>query len=179
MSLYGLVKLYEKMAAKIDFLGWLWKRIYYQDLVEREIEAAGISSRDQVLVIGCGSSPFTMEIIAKKTKALVVGIDNDPRTIKPASRYLLQRGVVSRVEHGEGINYPLEQFAVIIITLGVMHKEKIMGRVLKDMPPKTRLICRNPAWFFERKYMPERLFLDKIGFSATKISAHWRKSMLV
>ncbi len=143
---YKLVKLWEDLAIKISFLRVLY--LYFSKakaVVKREIIASQITSKDRVLVIGCGSFPYTAELIARQTGATVVAIDNDPKVIRKASRYVRQRGLGGvDIQQGDGFNYPLSTFSVIIIVLGVKPKGKIVERVILEAQEETRIIYREP-----------------------------------
>jgi SAM-dependent methyltransferase len=143
---YKLIKLWEDLAIKISFLKALYLHFSKaKAVVAREIAASQITSKDRVLVIGCGSLPYTAELIARQTGATVVAIDNDPNAIRKASRYVRQRGLDGvDIKQGDGFNYPLSTFTVIIIVLGVKPKGKIVERVILEAQEEARIIYREP-----------------------------------
>ena len=56
-----------------------------------EIKIANISSKDKVLHIGCGIFPSETFLIAEKTGAKVVGIDNSKRAVDLARKFIIKK----------------------------------------------------------------------------------------
>ena len=78
-----LYVIFEKICIKFEIISKYYLDLY-QELIDKEIKMAGISSVDTILVVGCGSLPTTSVLIAKKTNAIVKGVDIDPRAINNA-----------------------------------------------------------------------------------------------
>jgi len=100
----------------------------YQELVDKETEMANISSKDLILVIGCGSLPITAVLISMKTKAHVIAIDRDHKAVKDAIKYIKRlhlEGYIE-IEHADGLFYPLNKFDAIFLLYGVTRQEELL-----------------------------------------------------
>lgn len=75
-----------------------------ESCIEREFGSFHITSESKVLLVGSGSFPMTLLLIAKRTGAEVVGIDIDDEAIQ------LGRNVVEKL--GNGLNIRLEKRVV-------------------------------------------------------------------
>ncbi len=153
MFIYNLIKIFERVSSRILFLGLLYKKIH-EGLVIKEIRAALITQKDKVLQIGCGSLPYTAETIANKTGARVTAVDNDSLVVKDASNYIFEKelsGLV-KIEKGDGNDYPVSGFDVIIFSLGVKPRDQILKRVLLEIKGGTRIVFRNPTNIITRVY---------------------------
>jgi protein-L-isoaspartate O-methyltransferase len=151
LILENLVKLFELVASRINFFSTIYFRLFgYR--VFQEVKALRISKNDKVLQIGSGALPYTAEIIAKLTGAKVVAIDNDYLMVVGAREYLKKKGVKNvKVLFGDGVNFPLENFTVIYIALGVYPLEQILKRIIKEGEGK-RVIFRTPIHPLARAY---------------------------
>jgi len=108
---------------------------FYDDMVKNEISLADISKDDEVLHIGCGPIPATSIIIARKTKAHIIGIDNNPASAKHASILISSQDVSDKIQivHADASDYSLENFNLIIVSQGVKPYDKILKRISADM----------------------------------------------
>lgn len=141
MLFENFLKWFELLAAKVDLFSEIYLRVF-GFRVPQEIKCLKISKSDKILQIGCGAIPYTAEIIARMTGAKVVAIDNDPRMVVGAREYLKRRGIKNvEVLFGDGIKFPLENFTVIYISLGVYPLEPILKRIIKEGEGK-RIIFR-------------------------------------
>lgn len=139
----NFIKILETLASDVNFLGNLYFKIFGSRVI-KEIQSAKIGKDDNVLQIGCGAVPYTSEIIARCTGAKVVAIDNDPKIILKARSYIQKKGISNiSIEYGDGIDFPLEKFSVVYISLGVSLLEAIFKRIIKEGKGK-RIIFRVP-----------------------------------
>jgi protein-L-isoaspartate O-methyltransferase len=137
----NLLKWFEIVAARVSLLSEIYVRIFGLR-VPQEISSLKISKCDKVLQIGCGAIPYTAEIIAKITGARVVAIDNDPRMVSMARDYLKRKGVKNvKVLCGDGIKFPLKNFTVIYVSLGVYPLGPILKKIVREGQGK-RVIFR-------------------------------------
>lgn len=138
-----LYVIFEKIAPKFDFISSNYLNMY-QELVDKEIKMAGISSKDQVLVIGGGSLPITAVLIATKTKAHVVAIDKDRRAVTEANKYIKNHHLEKQIEIvcADGKEYLSNEFDVIFLTYGLKKKEDIFNSLLKNSKNNSRIIFR-------------------------------------
>jgi len=133
----------EKIGFKFDVISSNYIKLY-DDIVEKEICMAKISSKDRILVIGCGSLPATTALIAMKTKAEITTIDTDLKAAHEASYFFknlnLERQIT--VEHADGLKYPISKFDVIFVLYGVQQQKEILNYLAENMQDKTKIIFR-------------------------------------
>lgn len=133
----------EKIGLKFDVISSNYIKLY-DDIVEKEICMAKISSKDRILVIGCGSLPATTALIAMKTKAEITTIDIDSRAVHEASYFFknlnLERQIT--VEHADGLKYPINKFDVIFVLYGVQQQKEILNYLAENMQDTTKIIFR-------------------------------------
>ena len=133
----------EKAGLKFKIISSNYIKLY-DDIVEKEINMAKISSTDKILVMGCGSLPATSALLAIKTKANVTAIDINQKSLQGASLYLknLQLNDSIILEHADGQKYPIDTFNVIFILHGVRPQKQILRYVAENMQKKTKIIFR-------------------------------------
>ena len=181
--LYKMVLFFERLCARIKILDDLYK-FFCKNLVEKEIKVTQITSWDRVLHIGCGSLPYTSAIIVKKTGAPVTAIDNDIKAVKDAKKYIHKQNLVLGVDvkQADGLTYSVSEFTVIVVSHGVMPKQKILKNIIQNMKPGARLIYRNPKGFLGRLYNKEKFILSYESCKVEQIELNrtvFRKSILV
>ena len=134
---------YEKISYKFEFLSKDYLELY-DELVEKEVIAANISSKDRVLVIGSGSLPATTVLIVKKTNAKVISIDKDPVAIKNASVYIKKNKLDKKIElkHAEGMDFPTDNFDAIFVLYGINKNSEILTYLSKNIKNDTLVIFR-------------------------------------
>ncbi|MFD0770036.1 nicotianamine synthase family protein [Bacillus sp. CGMCC 1.60114] len=98
MEKYHALKLLSGNAKMTDY----FKNI--ESCIEKEFGSFQITSESKVLLVGSGSFPMTLLLIAKRTGAEVVGIDIDDEAIQ------LGRNVVEKL--GNGLNIRVEKILV-------------------------------------------------------------------
>ena len=137
----NFLKTLEILASNANFVNGFYLKVFSPRVVT-EIRGAQISRDDNVLHIGCGAVPYTPEIIARYTGAKVVAIDNDPKMIIKARSYIQKKRISNvQIRCGEGIDFPLEKFNVIYVSLGVCPLEATLKRIIKEGKGK-RIIFR-------------------------------------
>jgi len=179
---YNLVKILESFFTKTNVLGLLYTR-FYENLVTKEVEEVNTNSNDFVLQIGCGAVPYTAEVIARKTGAKVIAIDNDPKMVKRATAYVARQGIPSNIQikYGDGMNYPLRDFDIIIISLGVRPIAPILKRILSEANDGTRIVFREPQGFIGRSYsnMNDTVLISNAGETIKQGKLTFRKSIKI
>ena len=138
-----LYVIFEKVTVKFDLISSSYLNMY-QELVDKEIKMAGISSKDQVLVVGGGSLPITAVLIAMKKKSHVVVIDKDKKAVKDAVNYIIAHQLEDKVEIvcADANEYPSNNFDVIFLTYGLKKKEDIFNSLAKNFKNNSRIIFR-------------------------------------
>lgn len=156
----------EKIGFKFDVISSNYIKLY-DDIVEKEICMAKISSKDRILVIGCGSLPATTALIAMKTKAEITTIDTDLKAAHEASYFFknlnLERQIT--VEHADGLKYPISKFDVIFVLYGVQQQKEILTYLAENMQDTTKIIfrtvCDTQGRLSNKSIDVSRLFLVK------------------
>ncbi len=99
-----------------------------------EYAKLGISKENRILHIGCGPYPLTEISLAQQFGAKVVGIDKNPKTIKMAKDIIKDKSLESLVtiEHANGIDYPMNNFDMIIISSCAFPKPEILENILHN-----------------------------------------------
>ncbi|KYK26900.1 hypothetical protein AYK20_08490 [Thermoplasmatales archaeon SG8-52-1] len=135
--------IFEKVANKFEIISSNYLNMY-QELVDKEIKMAGLSSNDNVLVIGGGSLPITAVLIAMKKKAHIVVIDIDKKAVKEAVNYVKTHHLENKIEIvcADGTNYPTKKFDVIFLTYGLKKKEDIFNSLANNSKKNSRIIFR-------------------------------------
>jgi len=109
-----------------------------------EYETIGISQDKKVLHIGCGAYPMTEITLAKLFGAEITGIDKSPNAVKLAEevihKYKLDNKI--KIEHGDGVNYPVNNFDVIIISSCSYPKIKILHHIFNCAKKHSIIIVR-------------------------------------
>lgn len=120
---------------------------FYKTMIENEIKIAGITKKDKILHIGCGSIPATPILVAKKTGAGVTGIDKNLASIKKAQEliYNLKLSSKIKVEHAEASRYPLDCFDLIIVAHGIKSYNKTLRYIAESMNSNARVILRTDS----------------------------------
>jgi len=156
----------EKIGFKFDVISSNYIKLY-DDIVEKEICMAKISSKDRILVIGCGSLPATTALIAMKTKAEITTIDTDLKAAHEASYFFKNLNLECQitVEHADGLKYPISKFDVIFVLYGVQQQKEILNYLAENMQDTTKIIfrtvCDTQGRLSNKSIDVSRLFLVK------------------
>jgi ribosomal protein L11 methylase PrmA len=150
--LNAIVRVFEKIAARIRLIKYFYLKCF-EGVAKKEIEMASVGYNDNVLVLGCGSVPYTTLVVAQ-TGAKVTTIDNDLEAVKRASWCISKNSISKKIkiEHADALDYSLEGFDVIMVPLGIEPKEKVLKRIFSSMRDGTRLVYRNPLVILEGLY---------------------------
>jgi len=134
----------ELLAVKTSFfnnllLGWR------QPVFINEIKMSKITSKDKVLLIGCGIFPSETIVIAQETNAQVVGIDNAPNVVKIAKKYIKKIGLshLIRIKYADGVDFDVKEFDVIFIAINVFPINNVLKHLSKKLKKGTRIMCKS------------------------------------
>jgi hypothetical protein len=135
---------------------------YYQHMIKDESSMVGISSSTSVLHIGCGAIPNTAVTLARLTGAKVTAVDNDPDAVKKAICYVkkLQIQKLVHVKAGDGITYPVQNFEVIILSLGVEPIGKVLRHIASSSDQNVKIIYRRTR-YGKHAAIPRDIFIVK------------------
>jgi hypothetical protein len=111
---------------------------------EREYNECNIPPDSKVLHIGCGAYPLTEMTLAQTNVRSIVGIDHTPITVKRAREVIRRRKLQGKIsiEYGDGIDYPVEDFDVIIASSCSFPKESILQHLFSTAKHGSKIIVR-------------------------------------
>ena len=134
----------DNLACKLDKIAEIYGKKSIGDEYKKEYDTIGISKSDKVLHVGCGSFPLTEITLVETTNANIVGIDKNLEAVKSAKDIVHRKNLNDKIkiDHGDGINYPVEKFDVVILSSCASPKEKIIQRIFKEVKNDCKIIIR-------------------------------------
>jgi len=135
----------ELFAVHVSFFEKLllsWRKPVFLD----EIDLAGITKKDNVLLIGCGIFPSETIIIAEATKASIIGIDNSINAVKLAKKYVKKQSKISdlvTIQYGDGTSYDLQSFNVIFVAINVFPIDNVLNHIARHAKKGTKILCKS------------------------------------
>jgi precorrin-6B methylase 2 len=110
----------------------------------KEYENCGISSHSNILHIGCGSYPLTEIVLANCTKGKIVGIDKNNKSVQRGQQVIKKNKLDKRIvlKHGDGLDFPVEEFDMVIVSSCSQPKEKILQHLFQKVRPQGTIIVR-------------------------------------
>ena len=152
---------------------------FYKPMMENEILAANISNKDNILHIGCGPVPSSSIYIAKKTAADVTAIDKNLQFAKKAQKLIskLKLSSIIHIIHANALNFPLEKYNLIIVSLGIKSYDEILKYISINMRADARLIVRTNS-SIEGNITEKDLFLREI-FDLDKIIPQKKNGLMI
>ena len=136
--------IFEKIGYKFDFISSNYIKLY-EEIVEGELSLVKASSKDSILVVGCGSLPGTAALIAQKTKGKVLAIDKDPKAINAANNFVKKLDIKNlKIEHADGQNYKIKNFDIIFLLYGLRKEKKILDNFAQNMKDNAKILFRLP-----------------------------------
>ncbi len=150
---FKIVILLEDLCCRYIGFGKLYHRLFYQGMIEREVELAGLKPGERVLHIGGGCFPFTAIYLALKGYKVQV-IDMEAKAVEKAKAVIEKWGLKDYIEvlEANGLDVSGEGFDVVWISLHVHPKEEIIKKLLSTLPSSGRIIYRNPRGVLRRFY---------------------------
>jgi precorrin-6B methylase 2 len=160
---------------KIDRLANIYE-LSAGEKYEQEFKIFGISNGKKILHIGCGQYPVTAITLARLYDAKIVAIDRDLKAIEFAKEVIRKKKLEEKIsiEHGDGLNYPIEKFDVIILGGLIFPKKQILEHVLNTVKPDAKIIFRTSIISF--KLIFEHMNIHQDFFSIKKIERTWSAS---
>ena len=170
--------LVENIVVKIDKIIQIYLD-FYKPIIENEISLANISNKDKILHIGCGPVPATAIYIVKKNNADVTIIDKNLKLIKKAQTLILKLKLSNKIHviHASGLDFPLEKFNLIIVSLGIEPYEDVLRYISQNIRDDARLIVRTSS-SSDGNLVEKDLFLKEI-FTLEKIIPQKKNGLLI
>jgi len=115
-----------------------------EDEYQKECDACGVSPNSKVLHIGCGAYPLTELVLARCCSGTLVGIDKNQLAVQRAREVIRNHHLENRitVHHGNGIDYPVDDFDMILISSCSLPKVQILEHLFKNVKSKCVIIVR-------------------------------------
>lgn len=135
----------EKNFSKSDLLIKLY-RLYYKNIVKKEVKLAEIKACDKILCIGGGPIPCTAIEMANQTQAQVHVIDVDCNAVECARKLVQRLGLEDKivVNLGKGEEVDLEPYNVFHVALQVFPKDKVLKHLWNNSKAGDRILVRMP-----------------------------------
>jgi precorrin-6B methylase 2 len=110
----------------------------------KECETCGLSMNSKILHIGCGAYPLTQIVLAQCCSGELVGIDKNLLAVKRAREVIQRHHLQNRItiNHGNGIEYPVDDFDLILISSCSYPKVQILEHLFKDAKHRSTIIVR-------------------------------------
>jgi precorrin-6B methylase 2 len=114
------------------------------DEYRKEYQTCGIAPQANILHIGCGAYPLTEMVLAGCSVSRIVGIDKNLKTVQRAKQVIQKHSLENRItiQHGDGLDYPAEDFNVIIVSSCSLPKVKILEHLFLKTRPQSIIIVR-------------------------------------
>jgi precorrin-6B methylase 2 len=120
----------------------------YNDSIEEEYQkecaTCGLSLNAKVLHIGCGAYPLTQIVLARCCSGALVGIDKNPLAVQRAQEVIQRHHLQNRItiRQGNGIEYPVDDFDLILISSCSLPKVQILEHLFKEAKHQSTIIVR-------------------------------------
>ena len=137
---WGLI---DNIAYKFEIIAKLYDKLISK-IYRNEYQALDLSNEDKVLHIGCGSYPLTEITLGRTTDAKIVGIDRNKEAIKLANNIINKKNLQNKIkiEHGNGMNYPIEKFNLIIVSSCTIPMLNVLDYIFKNAKSNSKIIVR-------------------------------------
>lgn len=112
---------------------------------KNECKAFNISKGKKILHIGCGSYPLTEMTIARLFEVDIIGIDKNTKAVKRANEVILKKQFDKKItiKQGNGVDYPVEEFDMIIVSSCALPKTDILNHVFTKAKKNSIIIIRD------------------------------------
>jgi len=134
----------DNLAFKLDKLA---ERYYKKSIgaeYRREYKTFDISKEDKVLHIGSGAFPLTEITLAETIGATVVGIDSSMKAVNSADDVVHKKNLQDKIKinYGNGIDYPINDFDVVIVSSCASPMVKIVEHIFKTAKNNSKIVVR-------------------------------------
>ena len=151
--LLSLVTTIERLGALFPAFGWIYTKLFYQSMLEKEIVLSGIVPGMKVIHIGCGPLPMTAMYLAK-FGAQVTAVDTNTSILRQAAQTINARNLGHRItlikDCGTSIDFT--GYDAIWLSLHVRPINKVLYRACKCMHSAAKIILRTPRGKLTRFY---------------------------
>lgn len=136
-------KFIDIIACKIKKIANIYEKAIGEEY-KKEYKEFDINKFNKALHIGCGAYPLTELTLAKLKVKKIIGIDKNIKAVESAKKIIKKKNLekIIKIVHGNGINYPLNDFDVIIVSSCSTPKEKILDNIFKNVNKNCIIIIR-------------------------------------
>lgn len=134
----------DNLAFKLDKLAEMYYKKSIGSQYRMEYQTFNISKNDKVLHIGSGAFPLTEITLAEEMGNTVVGIDKSRKAVEYADDVVRRKNLQDKIKInlGNGKDYPIKEFDVIIISSCASPMLKIIEHVFKNSKSDSKIIIR-------------------------------------
>ena len=143
----------EQAGSRWASLGHWYGQVFYRNMLEREVEAAGLEPGGRIIHVGCGSLPITAIYLGEKGFR-VLAVDRDPAAVSRARDVICREGLEDRVDvqKANGESADCSGFDAIWISFHVEPRDKVLDSCLASLKEGGRVVLRTPsgmlAWLY-------------------------------
>ncbi len=148
MPFFSISQKLEAIAARFKPVSLIYYKLFYQKMLEKELDMANLKPRSNVLHIGSGRYPYTAIYLAK-TGHTVEAWDLDPMAVIESRQIINKLGMESviKVHCKDAISIKHSNHDAIWVSLNVKPKEVVLQNSLKALSSGGGLIYRVlPRW---------------------------------
>lgn len=164
-------KFVDLVACKNKIIAEKYERIIGEEY-KKEYKTFKILKYHKALHIGCGAYPLTEITLSNIPGKEIVGIDKNPKAVASARNIIQNKKLDKKIKirHGNGINYSVNGFDIIIISSCSTPKEKILENIFKNAKENCIIIVReinstiNPIMNYINQ-QNEVTYVKKVQFS--------------
>lgn len=148
--------------------GNLYRRLFYEDVVERELDLVDLDADTTVLQVGCGPLPMTAIALAERGYD-VVAVDNDPDAVAAARRAVRNRQLDGEIDLlvSDGRTIDTGQFDVVWMAFHVCPKRKLVTETVSDLRAGQTLVYRRPRGW-ARSLFPDGEPPDDVSYETAE-----------
>jgi precorrin-6B methylase 2 len=124
------------------------EKIYEHSIGEEyinECKAFPVSKGKKILHVGCGSYPLTEMTLVRLFEVNVVGIDKNKKAVQRANKVITKKNLTKKITimQGNGADFPLDTFDVIIVSSCALPKKDILTHIFKTAKKNCSIIIRD------------------------------------
>jgi len=138
----------ESLAFNWSFFARLYFKLFYQKMLERELEMSGLKPGTRILHIGSGPYPYTGVFLAQRG-FYVEAWDCNCKAVTTAKQLINDQGLSNsiKVSCRNGCQLDGQKYDAVWVSLNVSPKEKVLKEAVLSLVQGGVLIYRNlPSW---------------------------------
>ena len=148
LPFFHLSQKLENLALRWQGLARLYFRLFYQNMLEKELQMSKLKDGAKVLHLGCGAYPYTALFLAKRGFQ-VEAWDYQEEAVKKARRLVEEQRLENLISFAckDGSQVNGNHYDAIWVSLNVYPKHKILKQAFSSLKPEGVLLYRNmPRW---------------------------------